>query len=107
VILEIDWQGAAQVRRSLPSCRSIFILPPSRAALERRLRHRATDAEDVISRRLNDAVSDMSHWQEFNYVVVNDTFEHAVADLVRIIDGEGEDLLATRPSLQMLIQELL
>jgi guanylate kinase len=107
VILEIDWQGAAQVRRSLPACRTVFILPPSRVALERRLRHRATDAEEIIARRLKDAVSDMSHWQEFNYVVVNDTFEHAVDDLVRIVDGRGEDLSATRPSLRPLIEELL
>lgn len=106
VILEIDWQGARQVRLSAPACRSIFILPPSKSALERRLRHRATDSEEIIARRLRDAVSDMSHWPEFDYVIVNDTFDQAVEDLVRIIDGRGEDLRATRPSLQGLLQEL-
>jgi guanylate kinase len=107
VILEIDWQGAAQVRHSWPTCRTIFILPPSKAALERRLRHRATDSEEVIARRLKDAVSDMSHWQEFNYVVVNDTFDQAADDLMRIIAGKGEDLTVTRPALVPLLRELL
>jgi guanylate kinase len=106
VILEIDWQGAQQVRRSLPGCCSIFILPPSKAALERRLRRRATDTEEVIARRLMDAVGDMSHAHEFDYVLVNDTFDHAVDDLVRIIDGKGADLGANRPALQFLLAEL-
>src|SRR6267142_2312091 len=74
VLLEIDWQGAAQVRRLMPEAISVFILPPSRAELERRLRTRATDDEAVIARRLRDAATDMSHWAEFDYVVVNDDF---------------------------------
>jgi guanylate kinase len=78
LILEIDWQGAQQVRTALPECVSIFILPPSRAELERRLRGRGSDAEDVIQRRLRDAASDMAHWAEFPYVVVNDDFERAL-----------------------------
>ena len=78
LILEIDWQGAQQIRRALPECRSIFILPPSRAELERRLRGRGTDAEEVIQRRLRDAATDMAHWQEFDYVVINDDFEQAL-----------------------------
>jgi guanylate kinase len=106
VILEIDWQGAQQVRSSLPACRTVFILPPSKAALERRLRHRATDSQEVIARRLKDAVSDMSHWREFDYVLVNDAFDHAVDDLVRIVDGKGEDLSSTRPALRPLLAEL-
>jgi len=89
LILEIDWQGAQQIRRALPECGSIFILPPSRAELERRLRGRGTDAEDVIQRRLRDAASDMTHWSEFDYVVVNDDFERAVADLHAIVHGRG------------------
>jgi guanylate kinase len=107
VVLEIDWQGAQQVRKAMPECATIFILPPSRRALEERLRKRATDSDQVIERRLRDAVGDMSHSREFNYVVVNDDFEHAVADLMRIVAGRGEDLRAGRPQLQPLLAELL
>jgi guanylate kinase len=107
VILEIDWQGAQQVRRALAECVTIFILPPSRRALEERLRNRQTDSNEVIERRLRDAVGDMSHWQEFDYVVVNDSFDRAVTDLSRIIAGDGADLVASRPSLQPLLQDLL
>lgn len=107
VVLEIDWQGAQQVRRSLPECASIFILPPSRQALEERLRNRQTDSEEVIARRLRDAVGDMSHWNEFDYVVVNDNFRKAVADLARIVDGTGSSLRADRPELAPLLADLL
>ena len=107
VILEIDWQGARQVRESMRDCRSIFILPPSLKALEERLRKRATDSNEVIARRLRDAVGDMSHWSEFDYVVVNDDFEKAAADLVRIVEGHGEDLRAPRPQLTPLLADLL
>ncbi len=107
VVLEIDWQGARQVRLAMPECSSIFILPPSRAALEERLRNRKTDSDTVIERRLRDAVGDMSHWHEFDYGVVNDDFERAVADLVRIVEGRGEDLRAGRPELAPLLAGLL
>jgi guanylate kinase len=107
VVLEIDWQGAQQVRKALPECVTIFILPPSRQSLEERLRNRRTDSEEVIARRLRDAVGDMSHWNEFDYVVVNDDFEKAVGDLVRIIEGHGEHLGARRGELQPLLGELL
>jgi guanylate kinase len=107
VVLEIDWQGARQVRRAMPECSTIFILPPSREALESRLRNRATDSDEVIARRLRDAVGDMSHWNEFDYVVVNDDFERAVGDLGRIVAGDGEDLRAQRPGLQPLLTALL
>jgi guanylate kinase len=107
VVLEIDWQGARQVRNTLPECQTVFILPPSRRALEERLRNRATDSNEVIERRLRDAVGDMTHWSEFNYVVVNDDFEQAVADLVDIVSGKGENLRASRPELKPLLAELL
>jgi guanylate kinase len=107
VILEIDWQGARLVREALPECLTIFILPPSRRSLEERLRNRKTDSDDVIARRLRDAVSDMSHWNEFDYVVVNDDFERAVGDLGRIVDGQGEDLRRTRDDLRPLVGELV
>jgi guanylate kinase len=91
LILEIDWQGAQQIRRAMPECISIFILPPSRDELERRLRGRGTDAEDVIQRRLRDAAADMTHWDEFDYVVVNDDFDQALADLLAVVEGRGAE----------------
>jgi guanylate kinase len=106
LILEIDWQGAQQVRRVLPECVTIFILPPSRAELERRLRGRGTDTEAVIQRRLADAVADMQHWSEFDYVVVNDQFERAVDDLQAIVHGDGAASAATRPQLPELVSGL-
>ncbi len=107
VILEIDWQGARQIRAALPACRSIFILPPSRTELERRLRGRGTDSEEVIQRRLRDAVGDMSHWNEFDYVVVNDDFERAQSELAAVVDGQGESLRRQRPELAPLTGALL
>jgi guanylate kinase len=107
VVLEIDWQGARQVRRALPQCVSIFILPPSRAALAERLAARATDSAQVIARRLRDAAADMSHYGEFDYVIVNDDFAHAVADLRRIIAGDTAGLSSSRPQLARLLAELL
>jgi guanylate kinase len=107
VVLEIDWQGAQQVRRALPQCVSIFILPPSRAALALRLATRATDSAQVIERRLHDAAADMSHYGEFDYVVVNDDFAHAVADLRRIVAGNAADLASGRTQLAPLLAELL
>lgn len=102
LILEIDWQGAAQVRRAMPECISVFILPPSRAELERRLRGRGTDAEEVIQRRLRDAAADMTHWREFDYVVVNDAFERALLDLQAVVDGRGEAFRRDRDGLAAL-----
>ncbi len=99
VLLEIDWQGARQVRRGMPGCVSIFILPPSRAALEQRLRNRKTDSDEVIARRLRDAATDMSHCPEFDYAVVNDEFDLAVAELLAIVDAGVDAGAATRPAL--------
>lgn len=90
VILEIDWQGAQQVRESMPECVTIFILPPSVEELERRLRDRRTDSAEVIERRLRDALSDMSHWTEFDHVIINDDLNQAIADLEDVLDGNGE-----------------
>jgi guanylate kinase len=89
LILEIDWQGAQQIRRAMPECVSIFILPPTRAELERRLRGRGTDPEDVIQRRLRDAAADMTHWREFDHVIINDDFATALADLRAIVAGQA------------------
>ncbi len=107
VVLEIDWQGAAQVRRALPASRSIFILPPSRAELERRLRSRATDSDRVIRRRLRDSISDMRHWAEFDYVVVNDDFDQALGEMRDIVKLRGGALRSDRPGLLPVIDELL
>jgi guanylate kinase len=85
VILEIDWQGAGQVRQRHPGCIGIFILPPSREALAERLAGRALDSDEIIARRMRDAVAEMSHFCEFDYLVINDRFEMALADLRSII----------------------
>jgi guanylate kinase len=106
VILEIDWQGAQQVRKAQPDCKTVFILPPSRAALEARLRNRKTDSDQVIERRLRDAVADMSHYAEFDCVVVNDEFETAVAQLLDILRG-NPGYSAKRPELAPLLADLL
>lgn len=97
LLLEIDWQGARQVRSRLPEAHSIFILPPSRSALEQRLRARSTDSDAVIERRLRDAAQDLGHWDEFDYVVINDRFEQALEELSAIVLDRGNGLLATRP----------
>ncbi len=107
VILEIDWQGARQVRAALPNCRTVFILPPSVAALRARLTGRQTDSTAVIERRLADAVADMSHYREFDYVVINDVFARAVEDLVRIVQGDARGLAAGRPELSPVLANLL
>jgi guanylate kinase len=107
VILEIDWQGAALVRKNLPEGQSIFILPPSREELELRLRGRGTDAQDAIERRLRDSVGDMTHWKEFDYVVVNDDFERALGDLASIVEGNGATLERDRPEVITLTKALL
>jgi guanylate kinase len=107
VLLEIDWQGAQQIRRALPECRSIFVLPPSRAALEQRLRNRGTDSDEVIARRLRDSLADLSHWSEFDYIVVNDEFDRATGDLEAIVTGQGESLRRDRAELKELLAQLL
>jgi len=107
VLLEIDWQGARQVRESMPDCVSVFILPPSRPELERRLRDRKTDSEEVIARRLGVALSDMSHWTEFDYVIINDDLQEAVAALEAVLKGEGGASRADAPDLREKVQKIL
>lgn len=88
VLLEIDWQGARLVRAKQNDCKSVFILPPSRPELERRLRSRAQDSEAVIQRRLADSRADIAHAEEFDYIIVNDDFEAALADLQAIVRAQ-------------------
>ncbi len=100
VILEIDWQGAQQVREAMPECVTVFILPPSREELERRLKSRGTDTPEVIDRRLRDALSDMSHWDEFDYVILNDDLDSAVADLETVLAGTNARCATTNPDIR-------
>lgn len=88
VILEIDWQGAQQVRKQIPEAISIFILPPSKEELLRRLTGRATDSEEVIARRMQDSVSEMSHYNEFEYIVINNNFDLALKQLHSIFSAQ-------------------
>lgn len=87
VLLEIDWQGARQVREAAPEAITVFVLPPSLPELERRLRGRGTDEEATIRRRLDEALSDMAHWDEFDRVLINDDLEQAAAALAAIVAG--------------------
>jgi guanylate kinase len=107
VLLEIDWQGARQVRRAMPDSTSVFILPPTRGALEQRLRERRTDSAETIARRLAEASTDMSHYNEFDFVVVNDQFQQAALDVRAILDGGGRELRSSRSELKPLIETLV
>tara|TARA_R110001592_G_scaffold21073_6_gene85428 strand:- start:1351 stop:1983 length:633 start_codon:yes stop_codon:yes gene_type:complete len=88
VFLDIDWQGAQQVRMKKPSVTTVFISPPSRAELENRLRGRGQDSEEVIASRMAQAQGECSHFQEFDYIVINDDFEQALADLSTIVKNQ-------------------
>jgi guanylate kinase len=88
LVLEIDWQGAEQVRRLHPDCTGIFVLPPSLAELERRLRARAQDSEQVMRRRLRNAEEEMTHAVEFKYAIINNNFDDALLDLRAIVRAE-------------------
>lgn len=107
VVLEIDWQGAEQVRESMPDCVTIFIFPPSLAELERRLRDRGTDAPEIIERRLRDARSDMAHWVDFDYVIINDNLDAAVIDLEAVLKGEGEASSTSNPKLRATLEHIV
>ncbi len=100
VVLEIDWQGAQQVRERAQGSHSVFILPPSVAELERRLRGRKTDSEAVIARRLQDARSDMTHWAEFEHVIVNDDFDAALDRLAGVIAGRDHGASTRLPAVR-------
>lgn len=107
VILEIDWQGADIVRKKMPQCKSIFILPPEREILEQRLRHRAQDDEAVIAKRMQAAISEMSHYDEFDYLIVNDHFEIAKTELQHIILAERYRIDKQQIKNERLLRELL
>lgn len=107
VILEIDWQGADQIRQLMPQARSIFILPPSLQALRQRLTGRGQDSEDTIQQRMNEAVNEMSHYPQAQYLVINDQFEQALADLQAIIRSERLQLHQQQSRHHDLLQALL
>lgn len=107
VLLEIDWQGAAQVRAKVPDCHSIFILPPSRAELARRLRTRASDSEAAIERRLHNSRIEISHAHEFDFIIINDDFDTALADMRSIVHAVRLRTPLQRARHQALIAELL
>jgi guanylate kinase len=88
VFLNIDWQGAQQIRAQMPKARSIFILPPSKEELDRRLRSRGQDTEEVIAKRMAQAIAEIMHYAEYDYLIVNDDFDLALSDLETIIRAE-------------------
>lgn len=107
VLLEIDWQGADQVRRLMPQACSIFIIPPSREILQQRLRGRASDAEEVIERRLQEAVEDMKHFSNYDYLIINDDFELAVEQLCAVVTAKRVEVLRQSAENEYLLSQLL
>lgn len=107
VILEIDWQGAAQVRRLMPDAVSVFILPPSRESLRARLTGRGQDAQAVIDARMAEAQSEISHYVESHYLIVNDVFESALAEFQAVVCAERLRLPKQAETHRALIAELL
>jgi guanylate kinase len=107
VILEIDWQGAQQVRRNFKESTGVFILPPSKKTLEERLRGRGQDDESIIQRRMRDAENEISHYVEFDYVIVNDDFDEALQSLAAVIVTKRHELAKQQVAHQTLIAELL
>ena len=107
VLLEIDWQGAQQVRQRAKDAQTIFILPPNAAELERRLRARATDSEATMQRRLRDSRSDMTHWDEFDHLIVNDDFDAALAELAAVIRGADKSHRTALPAVRAAAETIL
>ncbi len=107
LILEIDWQGAQQVRRLMPQAKSIFILPPTQEALRQRLTNRGQDSDDVIEKRMREAVSEMTHYVEYDYLVINDDFAHALIDLQAIFRANQLLQPAQQQRFEALLGQLL
>ncbi len=107
VILEIDWQGAQKVREQFPQAISIFILPPSRADLESRLKGRQQDSDDVIQKRMQEARAEMEHYDEYDYLIINDDFDSAVDELEAVFVGEDLKLTVQQSRHESLLKELL
>ncbi len=106
VLLDIDWQGARQVRKSFPSCCTIFILPPSLKVLRNRLTRRGQDSDEVIDRRMREARAEISHANEFDYLIINDYFDKALADLESIVRHQKLDRTDQKHHINDLLAEL-
>lgn len=107
VILEIDWQGAQLVRSHMADCQSVFVLPPSLEELHRRLTNRGTDSAAVIERRFREAVADISHWREFDYVVINADLQQALRELASIVSGSGAAHAVGEPAVEAKVAAIL
>lgn len=107
VILEIDWQGAQQVREMIPDSLSIFILPPSIEILQKRLENRGQDSQDIINRRMQDAVTEMRHYNEFDYLIVNDDFNEALTELTSVIVSQRLKTKRQQKKLMPLLETLV
>ncbi|MEN8129253.1 MAG: guanylate kinase [Pseudomonadota bacterium] len=107
LILEIDWQGARRVRDQIPNCRSIFILPPSRQELETRLKGRAQDSDEIIERRMRAAVDEMAHYEEFDFLIINDDFDLALDELKSIFLAQRLKLASQQQRYQRRLKNLL
>jgi guanylate kinase len=107
VLLDIDWQGARQIRAAFPACRSIFIIPPSLEVLRQRLVNRGQDSKKVIDRRMRDARAEISHWDEFDFIIINDDFDEALADLQSVIQRGKPRRTRTKELSREILAELL
>jgi len=107
IILEIDWQGAQQVRELMPETAGIFILPPSREELQKRLDNRGQDSAEIIAGRMAEAISEMSHYNEYDYVIINDDFDQALAELKAVIIAQRQKLTCQQARHGKLLTDLL
>ncbi|RTE64296.1 guanylate kinase [Amphritea opalescens] len=107
VILEIDWQGAQQIRQQMPACTSIFILPPSNTELRKRLTGRGTDSEEVINHRMSEAMSEMSHYGEYQYLLINDDFDATLQELQAVFAAQRLKLAPQQQKHATMLAELL
>ncbi len=107
VVLEIDWQGARQIRAAVPEATTVFILPPSMDVLERRLRGRATDSPETIQRRLSEADDDVAHWEEFDYALINDDLNRAADELAAIVNGRNGGHRTSSESLRERVEAIV
>ncbi|CAL4325054.1 guanylate kinase [Buchnera aphidicola] len=107
VFLDIDWQGASQIRYKMPKSKSIFLLPPSKDELYKRLRKRGQDSDTVIAKRMEKAVDEMNHYSEYDYLIINDDFQKAINDLKTIVFAEHLCAFHQKNKYNLLISQLL
>ncbi len=107
VILEIDWQGAGQVRRAMPEAQTVFLLPPSREELVKRLEGRNSDRAAVVARRLAEARDDIGQWRDFHYVLINDDLDRTCRQMALVLEGRGEEYSVTDPRRRACVAELI